>query len=539
MAKTQQRAPEAGAVAVQQAQAVAQNAFIEELRAYSPSFRDVLPPEITVEFFVRVIITACAQNPDLIYANRRTLFLSCVKAASDGLLPDGREGALVVYNTEVSQRDPETGVQHKRRIDAVQWMPMIYGIRKRLRNSGEVLSLRAEAVYSNDQFAYRLGDDEFIEHSPPPLSEDRGELIGAYAIIRLRNGEILRDVLGKKEIEAARAVSRAKDGPMWTRFPWEAYKKTAARRCSKQAPLSAMDRRVLDRDDEPAIPDHMIDQVAGDQPAAEPEPQRQPARPQQQPRQEQRQPEFAVVDQDGVEHIFHRSTDAADALSAALRECRSLPALEGLWESNEALVDSLHATGASPVAGHLAQEYQELLTEWQQKAKAKEQPAAGARLGLAAPTEQALPGAVSGGGTVPRERAQLQSGAEGSEARVADPAANRPAESEQRNGEPLSADSAGNDEGPIPGSDDEPAERKSKHIPPINNRGGRQGFDWEVWARVMFLPKVRKERDSTELAFLLGDNEENIAACRERGALDADNLRQFNEDIDKANREAK
>jgi phage RecT family recombinase len=564
----QQRAAPAQAVAVQQNQAVANNAFMEELQAYSPNFRDVLPPDITIEFFLRVIITACAQNPDLIYANRRTLFLACVKAATDGLVPDGREGALVVYATDVSQRDPQTGVKNTFKIDAVQWMPMVYGIRKRMRNSGQVLSASAEAVYRHDRFSYQLGDEPYIEHEPAPLDQDRGELIGAYAIIKLTNGEVLRDVLSKKDVEAAHAVSRATNSPMWQKFPGEAYRKTALRRCSKQAPLSAIDRQVLDRDEEAAIPDELVDSVTREH-QRQPEPTR-PVQPRQSTA-PTRQPEFAVVDQDGVEHIFGEPGAAADAIRAALSECRGLQALEGLWESNEAFLDVLMATGHNAIAGSLGQDYQELHEEFRRKAAQRaDQP--GERLGLAAPTEQAMDTSVK---TDSRERVaaginddpmaaereqyllqqQRERAAEGSQAQGNDPASQRTAESEQRNGAPQSAASAPNEgeqdrnrvieedqrenEGPIPGSDEKTGERQSKHIPPVANRGGKQGFDWRVWAMVMFLPKVRKERDSTELALLFGDNQENITACRNPGALDPDDLRTFNAEIEKANREAK
>lgn len=557
MARTQQRqaAAPASAVAIQQGQAVAQNAFMEELHAYAPNFRDVLPPDISIEFFLRVIITAVAQNPDLMYANRRTLFLACVKAATDGLVPDGREGALVVYATDVTQRDPQTGVKNTFKIDAVQWMPMVYGIRKRMRNSGEVLSATAEAVYRHDKFNYRLGDEPYIDHEPAPLDQDRGELIGAYAIIKLRNGEVLRDVLSKKDVEAAHAVSRAQNSPMWKHFPGEAYRKTALRRCSKQAPLSAVDRLVLDRDEEPVIPDEIVDSVV-----RQPEPTR-PVQTRRDPP-PPRQPEFAVVDQDGVEHIFGEPGAAADAIREALTECRGLQALEGLWESNEPFLDGLMATGNSAIAGSLGQDYQELHDEFRRKIAARTGQAA-----LNAPTEQPMDTSVKTD-TRQQEPAATSGAAQGSQERVADPAANRPADDEQRNGAPQNDASAANDatslpgpgnnagttapspsdgvragepdrdEGPIPGSDD-PGERTSKYIPPVPNRGGKQGFDWRVWAMVQFLPKVRKERDSTELAFLLGDNEENIANCRNPGALDPDDLKTFNAEIDKANKGAK
>ncbi len=223
----------------------------QALDAYAPSFAAVLPSNITVDHFKRMVVTALNLNPELANADRRTLFNSCVKCASDGLLPDGREAALVIYRTKMKDRQGRD-----QWIEAVQYMPMIAGIRKRLRNSGEVDSATAEVVHRKDRFKYALGDAAFIQHSPPPLDEDRGDPIGAYAIIRLASGEVIREVMGLKEIEKARAVSRAKDstaGP-WVKWWSEMARKTVMRRAAKAAPQAAMLEKLLMRDEEAELP---------------------------------------------------------------------------------------------------------------------------------------------------------------------------------------------------------------------------------------------------------------------------------------------
>lgn len=228
--------------------------FQAELDQYAPQILQALPKHVSIDKFKRVLVTAAAMNSDLLYANRGTLYLAALKCASDGLLPDGREAALVVFNTEVKRRDPETGLDQKFRIDAVQYMPMIQGIRERMRRTGEITSAEAHVVRAKDHFKYRLGDDPLIDHVPPALTEDRGDVVGAYAIIKLKSGEVLRDVMNKHEIEAARSVSRAKDSPMWTKFYGEAARKTVLRRCAKAAPqTSEMERhmeRLFERQDE-------------------------------------------------------------------------------------------------------------------------------------------------------------------------------------------------------------------------------------------------------------------------------------------------
>jgi phage RecT family recombinase len=226
--------------------------FHAALEAYTPNFAAELPNHIPVERFKRTIVTALNMSPDLRQADRRSLFNAAVKCAHDGLYPDGREAALVVFNSR-TQNEHGQDVW----IKAVQYLPMIAGIRKRMRNTGEVLSATAEVVYRNDKFRYVKGEDPHIEHEPPAIDQERGDAVGAYAIIKLANGETLREVMGKPEIERARAVSKSgqkADSP-WVKWWDEMARKTVLRRCAKSAPTGSDLDRLLARDEEgPEMP---------------------------------------------------------------------------------------------------------------------------------------------------------------------------------------------------------------------------------------------------------------------------------------------
>lgn len=224
--------------------------FEVELEAYEPQIAAALPAHVSPEKFRRVVMTAVARQPELYTeADRRTLFNSCVQCASDGLLPDNREAALVIFNT----KDRKTNSWVK----AVQYMPMIAGILKRMRNTGEVASADSQVVYQNDHFDYQLGDDARIIHKPT-LGEP-GAIIGAYAIIKLTNGEVLREVMPRSQIDQARAVSRSgdKENSPWSKWYGEMARKTVLRRCAKRAPVSPDLERLLTREDveeAPALP---------------------------------------------------------------------------------------------------------------------------------------------------------------------------------------------------------------------------------------------------------------------------------------------
>lgn len=211
-------------------------------------FSAVLPQHIPVDRFRRVVMTAMNQNPDLLLCDRRSLLNACVRAAQDGLMPDGREGALVIFNTTVKVENETGGVQ-ERRIKGVQWMPMVYGIIKKMRNSGELASIVSHEVYERDEFRYRLGDDESIEHVPYLGGDEPGKMIAVYAIAKLKDGTIQREVMTRAQVEKVRAVSRAGGNGPWVSWYEEMARKSVVRRLSKYLPMSTEIEDLLRRDD--------------------------------------------------------------------------------------------------------------------------------------------------------------------------------------------------------------------------------------------------------------------------------------------------
>ena len=258
------------------------------ITAMAPEFRSALPAHITPERFIRTAQTAINLNPDIVDCDRRSVYGAIMKAAQDGLVLDGREAALVKFRSKNG--------------DQCQYMPMVAGILKKARNSGEISTISAHVVYSNDVFTYALGDEERIEHRPH-LGTDRGKPILVYAVATLKDGGKQRALMTVAEIERVRAVSRAKDGGPWSQWWDEMAKKTVIRRLAKYLPSSA-DRdedelqRTIERDDDIYQPEPeetpapqpepttarrrtrasaaILDAVAVEQPTPEPEPEPQP-----------------------------------------------------------------------------------------------------------------------------------------------------------------------------------------------------------------------------------------------------------------------
>ena len=228
------------------------DALKRDINSLGPQFKAALPAHIPHEKFVRVLMTALSQNPALAQADRNSLFAACMTAAQQVLLPDGREGAIVTFRTK-------DGVK-------AQFLSMLAGVLKKIRNSGELQSISAQMIYKNDKFKYWVDSDgEHLEHEPN-LFSDRGEPLGVYAIAKTKDGGVYIEVLTNKQINDVRNVSKSKDSGPWAgAFAEEMAKKSALRRLSKRLPMSTdIDRDLSDDDDyaQPVVQDEAPVQAA-------------------------------------------------------------------------------------------------------------------------------------------------------------------------------------------------------------------------------------------------------------------------------------
>lgn len=207
----------------------------------TPEFKKALPGHIPAEKFQRTVLTALTMNPEIARAASTTnggmqsLLTACTKAATDGLVLDGREAALVTFRQKVSGRNEQDRYE-----DRVQYIPMVAGLMKKARNSGEIASIAAHVWYSKDKFAYVLGDEERIEHEPD-MSGDRGEPVGVYAIVRLKSGEVQREVMDRAAVMriAGQSKNSFQYDPAKGKNYGEWWRKTVIRRISKYLPSSS------------------------------------------------------------------------------------------------------------------------------------------------------------------------------------------------------------------------------------------------------------------------------------------------------------
>jgi recombination protein RecT len=211
--------------------------FQEQLSLMEEQIRKVLPPHVTIEKFARIVLTAVKREPKLLQADRRTLFDACLACAADGLMPDGREAVLVHFTLR------DKGL-------VAAYMPMVAGILKKVRNSGELKNLLPEVVYERDKFRYWVDNaGPHIEHEPL-LDGERGKVRCSYAIAITHDGGTYIEVINEKQMNDIRKCSRGNNGPWSGSFADEMRKKSTIRRLSKRLPMSTDVEQVIRRDDE-------------------------------------------------------------------------------------------------------------------------------------------------------------------------------------------------------------------------------------------------------------------------------------------------
>lgn len=222
--------------------------FANELDARAESIASMLPSTVTPARFKNTVIAAIRQDPSILQATIRSVMGAVIRAAQDGLVPDGREGHIAIYNTNVAKRDEKARWEKR-----AQWNPMAGGLRKRLRELDNIIA-NAEVVYEKDTDGHGIiweqGDDPKIIHRPAKLGSDRGKMVGAYCIYRKGDDILHREVMDFTQIETTRKQSKQPDSLMWSKFPEEGYRKVVLRRGIKTVPVTDQMREIVRRDDE-------------------------------------------------------------------------------------------------------------------------------------------------------------------------------------------------------------------------------------------------------------------------------------------------
>lgn len=203
-----------------------------DLTRMEAQFAMVLPSHIKPEKFIRVVVTALQLNSDLLNCDRQSLYAASMKSAQDGLVPDGREAALVQFKGRV------------------QYMPMVFGVCKKARNSGEIATIDSQVVYENDEYESWV-DEKGPHFKHKKARKDRGEPSLTYAYAITKDGAFFLEEVDEEQMASIEAMARAQAGPWKGPFKDEMRRKTAIKRLAKyRIPSSSDLDEVLRRNDD-------------------------------------------------------------------------------------------------------------------------------------------------------------------------------------------------------------------------------------------------------------------------------------------------
>jgi phage RecT family recombinase len=190
-------------------------------------------------------LVAVSKDSDLLLADRQSFIAALRQCASHGVIPDGNEAVLQVYNTKVKRPDGREDWVKK-----VTYLPMIRGIVNRVLKSGKIKLFYAEVVYEGETFKIDTSNGDrrpAHEFDPMRRGEDK-DIIGAYSVAVWQDGTTDVEPMPRAQIEKVKAS--AKTAKVWDGWYSEKAKVAVMKRHSKRLPLSAEDLEfILNRDE--------------------------------------------------------------------------------------------------------------------------------------------------------------------------------------------------------------------------------------------------------------------------------------------------
>jgi len=245
------------AIQQQKAPTHAPASLAEVIKAKQASFAEVATKYMTPERLVKLALVAISKMPDLQKVQPLDVVSALIDCSRLGLEPNVEGGRWLLP----FKRNGDDGTRYE--LVAVTDYRGLIDIARR---SGEVLSIHADVRRENDFWEYWVGSDgPTLVHLRHRRAEgERGDLLGAYAIVRLKNGEVQAEYLTLQQIGAARDRSRGASSKF---SPWNndfdaMAKKTAIRRLYNLLPKTPeiqAAREVLSSEDESDRADTAID----------------------------------------------------------------------------------------------------------------------------------------------------------------------------------------------------------------------------------------------------------------------------------------
>ena len=177
----------------------------------------------SAEAYCRAVLNTMVQTPAIVDCDSESLQAALLAAMNAGLVPDGKEAAIVPFKGKATL------------------MPMIEGRRKLAQHATKGLVIRRMAVYAGDEWEYAEGIHARVHHVPNPAASNAPEdLIYVYVTARLPGAmEPQYDVMSRATVDRYRAFSARPNQPPWTTHFEEMAKNACEKRLLKILPKSS------------------------------------------------------------------------------------------------------------------------------------------------------------------------------------------------------------------------------------------------------------------------------------------------------------
>ena len=142
------------------------------IKKLAPRLGGLLPKHMTGERMARLLNAMMYTTPELTECTEMSLISAFVECSVLGLEPNTPMGHawLIPYHD-------------KKRGQTVAQMQIGYkGLMNLALRSDKLSRITARIVYKNDQFKIVYGTEETLDHVPPALGQDRGPIVGVYAV---------------------------------------------------------------------------------------------------------------------------------------------------------------------------------------------------------------------------------------------------------------------------------------------------------------------------------------------------------------------
>jgi phage RecT family recombinase len=215
--------------------------FKQDVAPWIPELQKLCTRGFTAERLLTGVLNAGLKNPQIFDCETKSIFLAVAKCARLALDP-GEGIDLVPLNQTVKVRGQQ------RKILMLEAWTGYKGLKALAARQYIIRSMEETCVYEGDTFDFAKGLNEFLEHKPTSAGK-RGELRGAYSIIRLPGGARTFHYLPIEDIEVIRSQSKQWSQEKVKRCPpWYAMK-TVVRDYLNRQPQAGALAEALEMDD--------------------------------------------------------------------------------------------------------------------------------------------------------------------------------------------------------------------------------------------------------------------------------------------------